>query len=119
MFTIEFFQTASGHQPVRDFLDSLDTKMKVKVLRNLKHLQSNGYKLREPYSAPLQDGIFELRTQASGNITRILYFFYIGDVIVLTNGFTKKTQKTPKNEIEKALEARKTYMQRKEDSSNG
>ena len=119
MFKIEFFETAEGIKPVVEFLNSLDTKMRVKVLRNIQHLQKNGYNLREPYSKALNDGIFELRTQESGNITRVLYFFYIDNTIVMTNGFVKKTQKTPLSEIEKALSYRKIYLQRKEAQKNG
>jgi phage-related protein len=57
----------------------------------------------------VKDGIFELRTIQGNNITRILYFFVVGKQIVLTNGFIKKTQKTPKKEIELALKYRDDY----------
>ncbi len=46
-----------------------------------------------------EDGIFELRAQQGSDITRVLYFFQIGNKAYLTNGFTKKTQKTPPSEI--------------------
>ena len=91
MFNIEFFQTDDGSKPVIDFLNSLDIKMRVKVLRNLEHLQLNGYNLREPYSKAVGDGIFELRTKLGTDITRVLYFFYFNNTIVVTNGFVKKT----------------------------
>ena len=65
MFKIDFFETDDGRQPVRDFLLTLDEKMRTKVLCNMKHLQANGYELREPLSAPLGDKIFELRTQSA------------------------------------------------------
>ena len=61
--------------------------------------------LREPYSKPLENGILELRTKQGSDITRVLYFFIVGKKVVLTNGFVKKSQKTPK--IEKKLA--KTY----------
>ena len=93
MFNIEFFETDDGTKPVREFLQSLDVKMKAKVIRNLKHLQEHGFELREPLSAPLGDKLFELRTQVGGNITRVIYFFYVGKTIVLTHGFTKKRRK--------------------------
>ena len=56
----------------------------------------------EPYSKHLEDGIFELRAQQGNNIARTLYFFRVGQRIVITNGFIKKTQKTPKKELELA-----------------
>lgn len=55
-----------------------------------------------PYSENIGDGIFELRSIVGNNITRVLYFFMEGNTAILTNGFTKKTQKTPVGEIEKA-----------------
>ena len=117
---IEFFALDDGRKPVEDFLNSLETKMRAKVLQNVKNLKEFGHTLRKPYSAPVGDGIFELRTQTDGNITRILYFFYVGDVAVLTNGFVKKTRKTPVGEIEKAINYRKIYLQRKErEKQNG
>ena len=117
---IEFFALDDGRKPVEDFLNSLETKMRAKVLQNVKNLKEFGHTLRKPYSAPVGDGIFELRTQTDGNITRILYFFYVGDVAVLTNGFLKKTRKTLVGEIEKAIDYRKIYLQRKErEKQNG
>lgn len=78
--------------------------------------KSDGNELREPYSKPLGDGIFELRAKQSSNITRILYFFVIGHKIILTNGFTKKSLKTPRSEIELAKHYRAEYLQRLEES---
>ena len=51
------------------------------------------------------------------NITRILYFFVVGHQIILTNGFVKKTQKTPPEEIALAQKYRADYFYRKESSS--
>ena len=60
----------------------------------------------------LKDGIFQIRAQQEGNISRVLYFFAVGKRIVLTNGFTKKTPKTPPGEIELAKEYRADYERR-------
>lgn len=67
-----------------------------------------------PYSEELQDGIFELRAKVGSDISRVLYFFMVGRKIILTNGFIKKTQKTPKSEIEKAKRYRDDYLSREE-----
>jgi phage-related protein len=77
-------------------------------------LQNNGYELREPYSKHLSQGIFELRAKVGSDITRVMYFFYVDQHIILTNGFIKKTQKTPPKEIEKAKKYRADYLSRKE-----
>ncbi len=55
------------------------------------------------------DGLFEIRVQLASDIFRIFCFFDEGQLIVLANGFQKKTQKTPKKEIEKALKIKKEY----------
>ena len=67
-----------------------------------------------PYSEELEDGIFELRAKVGSDISRVLYFFVVGRKIILTNGFIKKTQKTPKSEIELAKKYRADYLSREE-----
>ncbi|MBQ6476163.1 MAG: type II toxin-antitoxin system RelE/ParE family toxin [Clostridia bacterium] len=69
--------------------------------------------LREPYSKHLSEGIFELRAQIGSDTTRVLYFFYVDRRIILTNGFIKKTQKTPKREITRAKQYRTDYLNRR------
>lgn len=91
--------------------------MRAKVLGSIALLEANGPQLREPYSKPLGDGIFEIRAKQSSNITRVLYFFYVGKHIILTNGFIKKTQKTPSDEITLAKKYRTDYLERKENIS--
>ena len=113
-FEVEFYETASGEQPARSFLLSLDTKKRAKVSMIISIVQDKGYELREPYSKHLTDGIFELRAQVGSNVSRVLYFFFVGNQIVLTNGFIKKTTKTPVKEIEKAKKYRTDFIQRKE-----
>lgn len=113
-FEIIFYQLEGGECPIRDFLNSLDLKMKAKMVRTIAILQTNGNELREPYSKALDDGIFELRAKHGSDITRVLYFFVVGGKIVLTNGFVKKTQKAPTSEIAIAKKYREEYLSRKE-----
>lgn len=100
MYEIIFYDTADGKCPVQDFLDSLDSKFLAKTLRTIDLLETNGPLLREPYSKPLENGIFELRTKHGSDINRVFYFFIIGQKIILTNGIIKKTTKTPKSAID-------------------
>ena len=93
-------------------LDSLDAKMYAKVSRTIRLLEVKGHQLRAPHSKELADGIMELRISFGGNITRVLYFFIVGDTAVLTNGFVKKTQQTPPQEIARAKEYREDYRRR-------
>ena len=88
--------------------------MQAKLFRLLELLELKGNDLREPYSKFLSDGIYELRAVQGNNITRVLYFFVVGQKIILTNGFVKKTQKTPESEIDLAKKYRKDYESRKE-----
>ena len=55
---------------------------------------------------------FEHRDKAETNISYMIYFFFIGDRVVLTHGFIKKTQKTPPREIERAKKIRDDYIER-------
>lgn len=111
-FTVEFYEKTNGETPVEDFLNSLDKKMRSKMLMILTVLGEKGNQMREPYSKYLEDGIFEVRGKVGSDISRVLYFFYYGGKIVLTNGFIKKTQKTPPDEIRKAKAYREDYMER-------
>lgn len=110
MFDVEYFREDNGAYPVEDFILSLDLKMRAKVFRTLELLEYKGNSLREPFSKHLSDGIFELRVKQSSNIVRALYFFVVGKRIILTNGFVKKTQKTPTREIELAKIRRDKFM---------
>lgn len=110
-FEIEFYEI-NGEMPVEDFILNQDNKMQAKIFHDLELLELHGNMLREPYSKHLEDGIFELRSKVSSNITRILYFFVIGQKIILTNRFVKKSQKTPKKEINLAKKRRNEYLNR-------
>lgn len=112
MFEVELYETEDGKEPVADFLDSLEPKMNAKLVGLMEILEEKGTELRKPYSAPIEDGIFELRCKLGNNITRALYFFYVGKHIVVTNGFIKKTQKTPPAEIKLAKDRRDDWVKR-------
>ena len=107
-----FYNLPDGIEPALDFIKSLDVKMRAKLEKTISLLQQLEPELRLPYSEYLEDGIFEVRAKQGTNITRVLYFFFVGKKIVLTNGFVKKTQKTPKNELELAKKYRDEYKSR-------
>ncbi len=113
-FEVVLYEKANGECPVEEFIISLDMKMQAKIIGLLELLEEKGNQLREPYSKSIDDGIFELRCKVGNNITRILYFFYYEGKIVLTNGFVKKTQKTPAEEIKLAKERRLDFKERME-----
>ena len=113
-YDVQFYTRPDGTKPAKDFIGSLDAKMRAKVVRTVLLLSTEGPMLREPYSKALDDGIFEIRTKFGSDITRVLYFFVVGKKVILTNGFVKKTQKTPPAEIELAKMYRADYLARKE-----
>jgi len=57
----------------------------------------------------IRDGLYELRTEYGGNTYRVFFVFDDGRIVVLFNGFQKKSQRTPQNEIEKALKIKEAY----------
>jgi phage-related protein len=113
MFDIYYYELPSGEKPVKTFIDNLDVKMRVKALGCIDILAEYGNTLREPYSKAIGKGLFELRIKFAGDITRIFYFFVLNNRIILTNGFVKKTQKTPPNEIALARQYKADYEGRR------
>ena len=113
-YSVEYYEKEDGTYPAEEFILSQDKKMQAKLFMALEFLEEKGPLLREPYSKSLGDGIFEVRARQGSDISRVLYFFVVGKRIILTNGFVKKTQKTPTNEIERAKRYRKDYQTQKE-----
>ena len=111
-YDVVFFEEENGAQPAKEFLLGVDVKMRAKMSNVISMLSDYGHELREPYSKHISDGIFELRAKVGSNISRVLFFFYVDNRIVLTNGFVKKTQKTPAAEIMKAKRYRAEYLQK-------
>lgn len=116
MHEIDFFKSTTGDTPMESYLEDLSPKMRAKTLRSLQLLREFGPDLREPNTKPLEDGIFELRTIQGSEAGRSLFFFYEGQTIVITHGFLKKTQKTPRKEIKRAKKYRTEYYQQRENS---
>lgn len=113
-FCVEYYELENGTCPVEKFILKQDNKMQAKIFKNLELLEIRGNELREPFSKHIEDGIFEIRNKVGNDITGIFYFFVIGQKIILTNGFIKKTQKTPKAEIALAKKYRNDYLNREE-----
>jgi phage-related protein len=114
LFDVDFYEKEDGTEPAQDFIESLQPKMMAKMIRAIDMLAENGYELRMPVSEYLNDGIFELRAHVGSDISRVLYFFYVGQKAVLTHGFIKKTNKTPPEEIARAKAYRADYRSKKE-----
>lgn len=111
-FEALFYETENGSKPAEEYLLSISPKMVAKLYKAIDYVEQHGSQSGFPYSEHLRDGIFQIRAQQEGNISRVLYFFSVGQKIILTHGFTKKTEKTPPSEIEKAIRYRADYYNR-------
>jgi phage-related protein len=112
--TIIFYRTTTGACPVEEFLDSLSGKQAQKVLWVLQLIEELPAIPKQYFKSLIgTNGLWEIRIQFGGDIFRLLGFFYDGQLIVLTNGFAKKTQKTPPQEIERAQRRKQEYLSRR------
>jgi phage-related protein len=112
-FTVEFFVSASGRSPVREFLDELkqsDPGDHASVMRGLAKLRSRRCH-REPLSKALGDGLFELRHVGKLN-TRVLWFFVKGRRIVAVHGIRNKGQVIPARDREIAKDRMRDWQGR-------
>ncbi|OGU17154.1 MAG: hypothetical protein A2X61_07845 [Ignavibacteria bacterium GWB2_35_12] len=102
--------------PMIDFIDSLSENEKSRLyvyIHKFIEMKNNNYRLSEKLTKYLEDGIFELRIDFENRTSRSLYFYEINREIIFTNGFIKKSTKTPRNEINKAKEIRKYFKEHK------
>lgn len=109
---VSFYTTADGKCPVAEFIDSQPVKVAQKIAWVLKAVQEIE-KVPKSYFKKISDtDFYEVRIELSGNIYRLLGFFHNGNIVILTNGFQKKTQKTPENELDICEKRMKDYINR-------
>ncbi|MCQ2381586.1 MAG: type II toxin-antitoxin system RelE/ParE family toxin [Acidaminococcaceae bacterium] len=117
-YKIEFYEKSNGTSDVWDFLEELreqsfnskDARIQYNQLSlYINLLEKNGTNMNENFTKHIEDGIWELRPGHN----RVFYFCFDKTTIVLLHCFRKKTQKTPKKEIEKAKSERNDYFERK------
>ena len=98
----------------QDFFDKQSKKVKGKIVWTFDLIEEME-RVPETYQKHIEntDGLYEIRVQFGSDIFRIFCFFDQGQLIVLANGFQKKTQKTPKKEIEMALKIKAEYENEK------
>ena len=119
MYSIKFYRDKRGNEPVREYLEELRTKSDKNSKINLdkmndyiQALSEYGTRLGKPFTEHLDGDIWELRPLRN----RILFFGFDGNSFVLLSHFIKKTQKTPKREIEKAKRLMKDYIERSKEN---
>lgn len=114
MWEIEFYESASGDCPTREFLDSLNKQDELPyIVRALDLLQELGNQLRRPHADFLKDGIYELRIPVKRKQFRLLYFYFYRGTIVISHGLRKEA-KVKTSDIEKAKKNMADYLSRHE-----
>lgn len=111
-WSIVFYITEQGDNPVEEFLKSLDLKTQARFDWSIRQLQELNTRAREPLVKHIDGKLWELRRASNGNIYRVMYFFFTGKRIVFVHGFHKKTQKTPEREIEIAAKRMNDFITR-------
>jgi len=113
MRKIDFYKTISGKSPIEEFLDSLSSKQTQKIIWVLEAIEELNIVPKHYFKKLVNtDDIWEVRVILSSNIFRLLGFLDGSNLVILTNGFVKKTRKTPINEIKLAEKRKKDYLKR-------
>lgn len=99
------------------FISTLSAKELIKLNYIISLLETED-RLPIKFIKFIRDGLYELRMEYNSNIYRVFFIFDDGKVVVLFNGFQKKTQKTPLKEIEKALTIKEAYYEDKQSQND-
>jgi phage-related protein len=111
-WVIVFYVDENGCSYVQEFLQSLDIKTQARFAWSMEQLRIRNTRAQEPLVRHLEGKLWELREESNTNIYRLLYFFFSGRRIVFLHGVQKKTQKTPRREIEIALQRLDSFVKR-------
>jgi phage-related protein len=112
-WTIVYYTDEQGGSPIEEFLDGLDNRTRARFLWSIEQLRIRNVHASEPLVKHLEGKLWELRRASDGNIYRLLYCFFTGRLIVFVHGFQKKTDKTPRREIEIAQKRMEDFIRRK------
>lgn len=112
MRDITFYDTDVGDKPVEEFLANLEPAARAKVVRTLELLRVQQIVPTKFWKKLAGSNLWEVRTEYAGNIYRILATTAKGNRVVLLHGFQKKSQKTPRQDMEIAQQRQKRYFQR-------
>jgi phage-related protein len=106
--SLAFFETPAGNQPVLDWLKELPREDRHAIGQDLMRLQWR-WPVGMPLCRNLGDGLWEVRsTLPSNRIARVIFCAHQGELVAL-HGFVKKTQKTPKDDLDLALKRKKEF----------
>lgn len=100
-----FYRSETGSEPVRDWLKGLDKHDRLRIGTDIKTAEF-GWPIGMPTCRPMKRGLFEVRTSLGERTARVLFCVTDGRMVLL-HGFIKKTQKTPRSDIDLALERKR------------
>ena len=109
---IIFFRNDFGEKPVERFLGELQPGPRAKMVRTLEFLRSQQIVSAKFWKKLGGSDLWEVRVEYAGNIYRILAAFAKGNRVILLHGFQKKSQKTPRQDMEIAQQRQKRYLER-------
>lgn len=118
-WSVEFYIDDSGESPVETFIESLDLKTQDRFGWSIEQLRIRNVAAREPLVKKLDSKLWELREESRTNIYRVIYCFVSGRRIVLLHGFQKKTQRTPRGEIDIAERRLARFLERESGDEHG
>jgi len=115
-YEVEMYEKVDGKVPVLEFILNLDPKQQAKIYREINLLEKFGNELHYPHVDTIKGdkykGLWELRIEFASNIFRIFFFLQIRNLAILLHGIVKKKQKTPKKELDVALDRMKDHLWR-------
>ena len=112
MREIIFYETDLGDKPVEEFLAQLEPAARAKLVRTLDLLRTRQIVPAKFWKKLTGSDLWEVRAEYAGNIYRILATTAKGNRVILLHGFQKKSQKTPRQDMEIAQQRQKRYFQR-------
>lgn len=95
-WTIDFY---AG---VEDAITEMPPKIQARMLKLLELMEEHGANLGAPHTTPMGDGLFEIRAKAKEGIGRAIYCYMKGEHVYILHAFVKKSQKTPKKDLDLA-----------------
>ena len=108
---VVFYRQRSGRVPIREWLDELPEKHRMKCLDRIETLRNLGFGIRFPHAKKLTTDIYELRTRIGTVRYRLFYFWHGNTVAVVSHGIAKKTGPVPQRDLQVALDRKHQFEQ--------
>jgi phage-related protein len=114
-WTIVFYRDARGRRPVLEFIESLDDRVQARLRRAIEELRVRNVRATFPLVRHIEGKLWELREESQPNTYRLFYFFFAERRIIFVHAFRKKSQKTPRKEIEAARRRMREFTEQEGD----